>query len=68
MKYVYITKKGKVIVKDLKTQKQAYDYRWTIKDSILVWDKASGVMSWMARYKPKWLTNALIKANGKYIK
>jgi len=56
MKYIYITKKGRVIVKDFKSQKQAYDYRWRIRDSVLVWDKASGVVSWMTKNKPRWLT------------
>lgn len=69
VKYVFVTKKGKVIVKDIKSEKQAYSYMEKYPEEMEIWGKPpKEIMEWLAKYKPNWLTNALIKADGKIIK
>lgn len=67
-KYLFVTKKGRVIVKNFKSEKQAYEYRMKnlANTDIEIWGKT--VADWLAKYKLKWLDNALIKLDGKYIK
>lgn len=67
-KYLFVTKKGRVIVKTFKSEKQAWLFVTKGSTDMEVWEKPKGVMEWLAQYKPTWLTNALIKADGKIIK
>jgi hypothetical protein len=69
VKYVFVTEKGKVIVKDLRGEKKAYSYMEKYPEDMEIWgNPPKNIMKWLAEHKPNWLTNALIKADGKIIK
>ena len=69
VKYVFVTKKGTVIVKDIKTKNQAYAFMEKHPSEMEIWGSSpKQVMEWLAKHKPNWLTNALVRMNGKNIK
>ena len=67
MIYIFVTKKRKVIAKNFKSEKQAYNYRYGMTTPVEIWGKANKVVDWLCKYRKQLLAKALIKQNGKYL-